>query len=168
MKERTVVINSFSKSYAMTGWRVGYAAGPAAIIDRMTKCHENINSCASTPGQYAAAMALDHPECCAALRDVFTRRRELILNELSAIEGIRFNVPQGAFYVFPDISAFGLSSEEFCNRLLEEQHVVCIPGSAFGACGEGFIRMSYTCSEGDIKEAMLRIGRFCSQLVAGK
>lgn len=161
MKERTAVINSFSKSYAMCGWRIGYVAAPAHIVDRMTKCQENFNACANAPGQYAAAIALEHPELCEELRRTFAGRREILMEGLSRIPEIRCNHPTGAFYVFPDISSFGLTSEAFCNRLLEEQRVVCIPGSAFGECGEGFIRIAYTCSEADLKEALSRIERFC-------
>ncbi len=166
MKARTVVVNSFSKSYAMTGWRIGYAAGPVDIIDRMVKCQENFNACANAPGQYAATVALDHPELCEELRQVFERRRSILLDGLAKIDGIRCNRPNGAFYVFADISSFGLSSVEFCNRLLDEQKVVCIPGSAFGECGEGFIRIAYTCSDDELHEALKRISRFCSELRA--
>lgn len=164
MRERTVVVNSFSKSYAMTGWRVGYAAAPAVIIDRMVKCQENFNACVNAPGQHAAAVALDHPELTEELRDVFAKRREVLLAGLEQIDGFVCNHPHGAFYLFADIRAFGLSSEDFCNRLLEEEQVVCIPGSAFGACGEGYIRISYTNSEERIQEAVQRIGHFCGRL----
>lgn len=164
MKERTVIVNSFSKSYAMTGWRIGFVAAPAAIVDRMTKCQENFNACANAPGQYAGTIALDHPELCEELRDVFARRREILLKGLAEIDGIGCNDPKGAFYAFADISSFGLSSVEFCNRLLDEAKVVCIPGSAFGQCGEGFIRIAYTCSDEDLREAVARIKAFCAKL----
>ena len=164
MKERTVIVNSFSKSYAMTGWRIGFVAAPAEIVDRMTKCQENFNACANAPGQYAATIALDHPELCEELRQVFERRRTILLDGLAKIDGIRCNRPNGAFYVFADISSFGLSSVEFCNRLLDEQRVVCIPGSAFGECGEGFIRIAYTCSDENLHEALRRIDAFCKSL----
>ena len=164
MKARTVVVNSFSKSYAMTGWRIGYAAGPADIIDRMVKCLENFNACANAPGQYAATVALDHPELCEELRQIFERRRSILLDGLAKIDGIRCNRPNGAFYVFADISSFGLSSVEFCNRLLDEQKVVCIPGSAFGACGEGHIRVAYTCEEGMLQAAVERLHQFCREV----
>lgn len=164
MKERTVVVNSFSKSYAMTGWRIGYAAGPVEIIDRMTKCQENFNACANSIGQYAAAVALEHPELCIKLRDVFAKRREILLEGLASIPGMRCNNPTGAFYVFADIRNFGMSSVEFCDRLLDEARVVCIPGSAFGECGEGFIRIAYTCSEDDLHEAIRRLKKFCEAL----
>lgn len=164
MKERTVVVNSFSKSYAMTGWRIGFIAGPSEIIDRMTKCQENFNACANSLGQHAAAVALDHPELCIQLRDIFARRRRILLDGLSNIPGISCNNPAGAFYVFADISSFGMSSKEFCYKLLEDERVVCIPGSAFGACGEGYIRVAYTCSEEEIAKALERINAFCGKL----
>ena len=165
MRDRTVVINSFSKSYAMTGWRVGYAAGPANIIDRMVKCQENFNACVNAPGQHAAAVALDHPELTEELRDIFAERRKILLSGLGQISGFICNRPMGAFYIFADIHAFGLSSEEFCNRLLDEEHVVCIPGSSFGACGEGYIRVSYTNREDRLQEAVQRISKFCRKLL---
>lgn len=164
MRERTIVVNSFSKAYAMTGWRVGYIAGPAHIIDRMSKCQENFNGSINAAAQYAAAIALDHPELCVELRDIFAQRRDILLEELTKIEGIGCNNPTGAFYAFADVSSFGLTSMEFCNRLLEEQKVVCIPGSAFGECGEGFIRICYTCGEDDLRQAIARIARFCEGL----
>lgn len=164
MKERTVIVNSFSKSYAMTGWRIGFVAAPAEIVDRMTKCQENFNACANAPGQYAATVALEHPELCEELRKTFERRRTILLDGLGKIPGVRCNKPNGAFYVFADISSFGLSSAEFCNRLLDEKKLVCIPGSAFGVCGEGFIRIAYTCSDVDLQEAVRRIDDFCRSL----
>lgn len=164
MKERTVVINSFSKSYAMTGWRVGYAAGPEEIIDRMTKCQENFNACVNAAAQHAAAVALDYPEEAQSLCGIFAKRREVLLNGLNEIDGFVCNQPMGAFYIFADIRAFGMSSAEFCNRLLEEEHVVCIPGSAFGESGEGYIRIAYTNQEESLKEAVKRIHSFCDRI----
>ena len=164
MKERTAVVNSFSKSYAMTGWRIGFVAAPAQIVDRMTKCQENFNACANAPGQYAAAAALEKPELCAELCAVFARRRQILIDGLRKVRGIRFHEPEGAFYLFADVREFGLPGMEFCNRLLEEEKVVCIPGSAFGACGEGFIRIAYTCSDEALTEAIGRIARFCARL----
>lgn len=143
MRERTVVVNSFSKSFAMTGWRIGFVAAPAEIIDRMTKCQENFNACANSIGQYACTVALDHPELANVICKTFAHRREVLLQGLATIDGIQYSCPDGAFYVFADISSFGISSAEFCNHLLDEEKVVCIPGSAFGACGEGFIRIAY-------------------------
>ena len=164
MRERTVIVNSFSKSFAMTGWRIGFVAAPAEIVDRMTKCQENFSACANSIGQYACAIALDHPELSDAICKTFAKRRSILLQGLDRIEGIKYDCPSGAFYLFADISAFGLSSTEFCNRLLAEERVVCIPGSAFGPCGEGYIRIAYTCSEPELYEAILRIQRFCETL----
>jgi len=164
MEERTVVIDSFSKAYAMTGWRIGYAAGPAKIIDRMTKCQENFNACANAPGQHAALFALGHQELCSELKDIFAKRRRILLDGLAEIDGMECNEPMGAFYAFPDIRKFGLSSSEFCNMLLERERVVCIPGSAFGRCGEGYIRICYTNGEKTLREALKRIRAFCEKL----
>ena len=164
MKERTIIVNSFSKSFAMTGWRIGFIAGPAAIVDKMTKCQENFSACANSIGQYAASIALEHPEVSRQLRDIFATRRSILLEGLSKIPGIRCNHPTGAFYVFVDIRSFGMSSSDFCTRLVDEARVVWIPGSAFGECGEGFARVAYTCSEEDLYEAIERICAFCQQL----
>ncbi len=164
MKERTVIINSFSKSYAMCGWRVGFAAGPEGIIDRMAKAQENFNSGVNAAAQVAAAYALEHRELTVGLRETFRARREVAIAELKKIPGMRFSEPKGAFYLFPDVRAFGLDSKTFCDRLLEEEHVVCIPGSAFGKVGEGYIRIAYTATIEDIIEAMGRIKNFCARL----
>ncbi len=166
MRERTVVVNSLSKAYAMTGWRIGYVAGPAEIIDRMTKCQENFNSCANAQGQYAAIYALKHPELCEEIRKVFERRREIMLHKLAQIPGMVFKRPNGAFYVFASIQNYGVSDTEFCNRLLDEQRVVCIPGSAFGECGSGHIRMAYTTSDENLATGLDRIAAFCESLDA--
>ena len=164
MRDRTVVVNSFSKSYAMCGWRVGYAAGPEALVDRMSKCQENFISGVNAAAQYAAAYALEHKELTKPLTEAFRRRREVAIRELRKVPGIKFTEPKGAFYLFPDISSFGLDSKTFCNRLLDEAHVVCVPGSAFGPVGEGHMRIAYTATEEDIIEAMRRIREFCAKL----
>lgn len=164
MKERVIIVNSLSKSYAMTGWRIGFVAAPAEVVGCMTKCQENFSACANAPGQYAGAIALDHPEICRSLCDIFAKRRRILLDALGKIQGVACDKPMGAFYAFADISNLGLSSADFCNRLLDEEKVVCIPGSAFGQCGEGFIRIAYTCSEENLNEAMARFSRFCSRL----
>ena len=164
MRERTVVINSLSKSYAMCGWRIGYAAGPAAIIDRMSKMQENFNSGANAAAQYAAVYALEHRELTEGIRESFAERRIVALEGIRSIPGMKCVEPKGAFYLFPDIRAFGLDSKTFCDRLLEEAGVVCVPGSAFGSVGEGFIRMAYTAKLEDIQEAMRRIREFCAKL----
>lgn len=164
MRDRTVIVNSFSKSYAMCGWRVGFAAGPEAIIDRMIKCQENMISGVNSAAQYAAAFALEHKELTVGLRETFRERRALAIDELKKIPGMKFTEPKGAFYLFPDITAFGLDSKTFCDRLLEEAGVVSIPGSAFGSVGEGHIRIAYTATKEDIIEAMRRIREFCAKL----
>ena len=164
MRDRTVVVNSFSKSYAMCGWRVGFAAGPEALVDRMSKCQENFISGVNAAAQYAAAYALEHKELTKPLTEAFRRRREVAIRELRKVPGIKFPEPKGAFYLFPDISSFGLDSKTFCNRLLDEAHVVCVPGSAFGPVGEGHMRIAYTATEEDIIEAMRRIREFCAKL----
>lgn len=164
MKERTLMINSCSKAFAMTGWRIGYAAGPLSIIDRMTKVQENFSACANVIGQHAAIYALENPELSGALRGIFEKRRALALERVAALPGFSIVPPKGAFYLFPDIRALGLDSATFCNRLLDEKAVVCIPGSAFGTCGEGFIRMAYTDSEERLSEAFDRIQDFCRSL----
>ena len=164
MRDRTIVVNSFSKSFAMCGWRVGYAAGPEAIVDRMSKCQENFISGVNAAAQYAAAYALEHPELGEPLTEAFRRRREVAIRELRKVPGIKFTEPKGAFYLFPDISSFGMDSKTFCDRLLDEAHVVCVPGSAFGSVGEGHMRIAYTATEEDIIEAMRRIREFCAKL----
>lgn len=157
MKERTVVINSFSKSYSMTGWRVGFAAGPRDIIAKMTVLQENLVACAPAFGQWAARYALETKCQLAEMKQIYQRRRDLIVNGLNTIPGIHCQIPQGAFYAFPDIRGLGRSSQEVAELLLEKAHVVAIPGSAFGDNGEGFLRMAYANSEENIQLALERI-----------
>ena len=164
MKERTIVVNSFSKSYAMTGWRVGFVAAPDGIIDRMSKLQENFNSCVNAAAQYAAVYALEHKELTEDIRTSLEERRKIALEGILDIPGMRCPAPKGAFYLFPDIRAFGLDSTTFCNRLLDEAGVVCIPGSAFGSGGEGYIRICYTTKKEDLIEAMARLKAFCAKL----
>jgi aminotransferase len=160
MKERTVVVNGFSKAFAMTGWRLGYALGPAPLIKAMTKVHQYGIMSSPTTSQFAAIEAMRNCE-----RDVEEMRREYNNRRRYILEGFRqmglscFE-PLGAFYVFPCIKSLGMTSEEFCQRLLEEEKVAVVPGNAFGASGEGFIRCSYAYSIKNIEEALLRIGRF--------
>ena len=163
MKERTIVVGSFSKGYAMTGWRVGYLAGPAGIISKMVKVQEYFNSCINTAAQWGAAFALDHPEFAEEVRQSFAERRKIILQGFENLQGIKTNHPKGAFYLFPDISSFGMDSTTFCNKLLDEAKVVCTPGSAFGECGEGFMRVSYTAEKDKILQAIERIHIFCKK-----
>ena len=164
MRERCIVVNSLSKAYAMTGWRVGYALAPAVIIDKMIKLQENLSSCPNGPGQYAALYALDHPEITVKLREKFTERREYLYHALCVIPGIHIAEPMGAFYTFPDIHEFGITSSEFSIRLLKEKQVVCIPGNAFGSCGEGYVRMTYTADIPQLEEAVRRIKEFLDTL----
>lgn len=162
MKERTIVVNGFSKSYAMTGWRLGYALGPAPIIAVMTKVHQYAIMCAPTTSQYAAIEALSNgDEDIAVMREEYDMRRRLIVNGFREL-GFDCFEPEGAFYIFPSIQHTGLTSEEFCSRLLERQHVAVVPGNAFGDCGEGYIRVSYAYSTAHINEALRRIKLFLS------
>lgn len=160
MKERTVIVNSFSKSFSMTGWRVGFAAGSASVIGKMTVLQENLAACAPAFGQWAAKYALETECQLAQMREVYRRRRDLIVSGLNDIQGIHCEMPHGAFYAFPDIRATGLTSQQAAEKLLEEVQVVAIPGSAFGTHGEGFLRMAYANSEENIQEALRRI-RVC-------
>ena len=164
MKERTIVINGFSKSYAMTGWRLGYACGPEMIIKQMTKIHQFAIMCAPTTSQYAAVLALrDGDLDVAKMRESYNQRRRYLINRFNGI-GMDCFEAEGAFYVFPSIKRFGLSSEEFATRLLMEEKVAIVPGTAFGDCGEGFMRISYAYSLERLKEALDRIERFVSRL----
>ena len=164
MKERTVLINGFSKAYAMTGWRLGYAAAPEAILEQMLKIHQFAIMCAPTTSQYAAVEALRNgaPDV-KKMRDSYNQRRRFLLNEFEKI-GFDCFTPYGAFYTFPSIKKFGMSSDEFAERLLKEQKVAVVPGTAFGACGEGYLRISYAYSIEDLKLALERIAAFINSL----
>lgn len=160
MRERTIVINGFSKAYAMTGWRLGYAAGPASIIEQMVKIHQFAIMCAPTTSQYAAVEAMRNgDEDVERMRDAYDKRRRFLVHELNDI-GLSCFEPFGAFYVFPSIVCTGMTSDEFANRLLQEEKVAVVPGTAFGACGEGFLRISYAYSIENLKVALERIRRF--------
>ena len=162
MRDRTVVLGSFSKAFAMTGWRIGYAAGPAEIIGCMTRYQEYFNSCINTAAQLGAVWALEHKaELTEAIRLSFEERRALTLGALQEIPGMRTNHPKGAFYCFPDIRAYGMDDVTFCNRLLDEAHVVCVPGSAFGEHGSGFMRLAYTAKKDRLAEGLERLHDFC-------
>ncbi|MBQ1930703.1 MAG: aminotransferase class I/II-fold pyridoxal phosphate-dependent enzyme [Lachnospiraceae bacterium] len=168
MKERTIVINGFSKAYAMTGWRLGYAAGPKEIITQMTKIHQYCIMCAPTTSQYAAVEALKNgDEDVARMRESYDGRRRYLLHAMAEMN-LKCFEPKGAFYIFPNISRFGLTSEEFATQLLMEEKLAVVPGTAFGDCGEGFIRISYAYSLENLKEAMGRIQRFVKKLEAGE
>ena len=164
MKERTILINGFSKAYAMTGWRLGYACGPANILEQMTKIHQFAIMCAPTTSQYAAVEALrngdeDVAEMCRA----YNQRRRFLLNAFREMNLPCFE-PFGAFYVFPCIKEFGMSSDDFATRFLDEENVAVVPGTAFGECGEGFLRISYAYSVEKLKIAMGRLERFVGRL----
>lgn len=166
MLERTIVINGFSKSYAMTGWRMGYACGPKIILQQMLKIHQFVIMCAPTTSQYAAVEALRHgEEDVNQMRTSYNQRRNFVMNELHDM-GLQCFEPFGAFYVFPCIQEFGLSSDEFANRLLQEEKVAVVPGTAFGSSGEGFLRISYAYSIEDLKEALGRLRAFIERLRA--
>lgn len=164
MKERTIVINGFSKSYAMTGWRLGYACGPQVILKQILKIHQFAIMCAPTTSQYAAIEALRHgDDDVEKMRDEYDRRRRFLLNAFEEM-GIECFEPYGAFYMFPSIKKFGMSSDEFAIRLLKEEKIAVVPGTAFGDCGEGFLRISYAYSIDDLKAALERIERFIEKL----
>ena len=164
MRERTVVASGFSKSYAMTGWRLGYTLAPAEITKQMLKIHQYAIMCAPTASQFAAVQAMRHgdPDV-AEMRAEYNRRRRYLVGGLQEM-GIDCFHPEGAFYVWPNISKFGMSSEVFCRRLMEEGGVVIVPGTAFGKCGEGFARISYAYSVEHIAKALDRIEKFISSL----
>lgn len=164
MQERTVVVNGFSKTFSMTGWRLGYACGPAPIIKQVTKIHQFAIMCAPTTSQYAAIEALKHgDEAVNNMREEYDMRRRLIVAGFNKL-GLTCREPLGAFYAFPCIRSTGLSSDEFCERLLYSQRVAVVPGTAFGQGGEGFIRASYCYSTQHINEALTRIARFLDTL----
>ena len=164
MKERTVVVNGFSKAYAMTGWRLGYACGPQEIIAQMVKIHQYAIMCAPTTSQYAAVEALRNgDDDVRMMRESYNERRRFVLHMLGEM-GIPCFEPMGAFYVFPCIKEFGLSSEDFANRLLAEEKVAIVPGTAFGDSGEGFLRISYAYSIDNLRKALTRLSRFVARL----
>ncbi len=168
MKQRTILCSSLSKTYAMTGWRIGYACGPEPVIAAMLRMNENTIASPTTFVQYAAIEALDGPQdAVERMRAVFQQRRDLICRALNDMPGIQCMIPQGAFYVFADISGTGLSSEEFSLRLLKEQHVSVTPGNGFGSAGEGYIRMSYALSTEKLLEGMKRLRQFTEALQKG-
>lgn len=164
MKERTILINGFSKGFAMTGWRLGYACGPKEIIEQMVKIHQFAIMCAPTNSQYAAVEALRNcEEEVQEMREAYNQRRRFLMSEFERMHLQCFE-PFGAFYVFPSIQEFGMTSEEFAMRFLEEEKVAVVPGTAFGDCGEGFLRISYAYSIEDLKEAIGRLDRFITRL----
>lgn len=167
MKERTIVINGFSKAFAMTGWRLGYACGPQEIIAQMTKIHQFAIMCAPTTSQYAAIEALKNgAEDVKMMRESYDQRRRFLMKAFRDM-GLQCFEPFGAFYVFPCIKEFGMTSEEFCTRFLMEEKVAVVPGTAFGDSGEGFVRVSYAYSLEKLKLAMSKLNDFITRLRAG-
>ncbi len=168
MKERTILINGFSKAYAMTGWRLGYACGSCEIISQMTKIHQYAIMCAPTTSQYAAVEALKNgDDDVEIMRQSYNQRRRFLMNAFKEMKLECFE-PYGAFYVFPSIKEFGMTSEEFATKFLREEKVAVVPGTAFGESGEGFLRISYAYSIDNLKQAMDRLHRFITRLRAEK
>ncbi len=164
MKDRTVLINGFSKSYAMTGWRLGYAAAPRVILEQMLKIHQFAIMCAPTTSQYAAVAALrDGDKDVETMRESYDQRRRYLMHAFQEM-GLECFEPHGAFYTFPSIKRFGMTSDEFATRLLREEKVAVVPGTAFGDCGEGYLRISYAYSLKNLKEALGRMDRFIKRL----
>ena len=166
MKERTILINGFSKAYAMTGWRLGYACGPREIIEQMTKIHQFAIMCAPTTSQYAAVEAMRNGDAdVATMREAYDQRRRYLVNAFKEM-GLECFEPYGAFYIFPCIKEFGMTSEEFAERFLKEEKVAVVSGTAFGDSGEGFLRISYAYSLQNLKAALARLERFVEKLRA--
>ena len=166
MKERTILINGFSKAYAMTGWRLGYACGPREIIEQMTKIHQFAIMCAPTTSQYAAVEAMRNGDAdVATMREAYDQRRRYLVNAFKEM-GLECFEPYGAFYIFPCVKEFGMTSEEFAERFLKEEKVAVVPGTAFGDSGEGFLRISYAYSLQNLKAALERLDRFVKKLRA--
>ena len=164
MRERTIVINGFSKSFAMTGWRLGYAVGPQNILEQMTKIHQFAIMAAPTTSQYAAVEAMNNgQEDVEMMRESYNQRRRYLLHRFKEM-GLSCFEPRGAFYMFPCIKEFGMTSEEFATRFLQEEKVAVVPGTAFGDCGEGFLRISYAYSLEELKEALGRLEKFINRL----
>lgn len=164
MRERTIVINGFSKGFAMTGWRLGYCCGPHEILEQMIKLHQFAIMCAPTTSQYAAVEGLRNcEEDVEEMRKAYNQRRRFLMHEFARM-GMECFEPFGAFYVFPSIQEFDMTSEQFAERLLREEKVAVVPGTAFGACGEGFLRISYAYSLEDLKKALARLGNFIQKL----
>ena len=164
MRDRTIVINGFSKAFAMTGWRLGYALGPKLILQQMTKIHQFCIMAAPTTSQYAAISALKYGDKdVEEMRKSYNMRRNFLMKEMRRMKLQCFE-PYGAFYIFPCIKEFGMTSEQFATKLLEQEKVVVVPGTAFGECGEGFVRISYAYSIEELKEALSRVERFIESL----
>lgn len=168
MKERTIIINGFSKAYAMTGWRLGYALAPKIIAEQMTKVHQFAIMCAPTTSQYAAISAIkEGDKDIERMRTSYDQRRHFLMKTFEEM-GLPCFEPLGAFYMFPCIKEFGMTSDEFATRLLQEEELAVVPGTAFGDCGEGFLRISYAYSIDELREAMKRLSAFIGRLRENK
>lgn len=165
MRERTILINSLSKEFCMTGWRIGYVLGPSEVITAMTKLQENVAACAPLPSQYAAIEALSGKEdYSGAMVEVFRRRRDLLTAGIQAIKGLECTAPEATFYLMVDISATGMTSEEFAFELLKKEHVALVPGITYGKCCDRYVRIAFTVDEDIIREGVARIRRFVESL----
>ncbi|MGB6370144.1 MAG: pyridoxal phosphate-dependent aminotransferase [Atribacterota bacterium] len=164
MLKRTIVINSFSKSFAMTGWRIGFAVGNNKIIEKMVRLQENLVACVNASSQYAAIKALSIFNKTDKMIEIYRKKRDLIVDGLDSIRGISCYKPKGSFYAFPNVKKIGKNSETVANELLEKAHVITIPGSAFGPHGEGYLRISYANSEENLREAVKRIKKYIENL----
>ena len=165
MKEHAVIINSFSKKFSMTGWRIGYAAAPLELISVMTKLQENMVACAPLPSQYAAIEALSGEfDDSKRMRDGFRHRRDILIAEINKIDRLKCNKPRGTFYALVNIKETGLDDVDFTYRLLEKKHVAVVPGVTYGDCCSGYIRLAYTMDEDRIREGIKRIKEFTEEL----
>lgn len=166
MRERTILVNSLSKEFCMTGWRLGYVLGPKKVIETMTKLQENIVACAPLPSQYAAIEALNHGNSCTNdILETFAKRREVLINEFKKVPLVRCNIPEATFYVMVDISATNMTSEEFALTLLREEHVAVVPGIAYGKSCDKYVRIAFTLNEDKIIEGVGRFKRFINKLI---
>jgi len=161
MKERTIIIHSFSKTYAMTGWRVGYAIGPNEVIKNMVKFQENVAACVNSAAQFGAIAALESSqECVEMMRESYERRRALVVSEFSTVPGLKCHAPKGAFYALIDVSATGMNGKEFAMDLLDKAHVIVVPGNAFGEAGKNYVRISFATSDEAISKGIGRIREY--------
>jgi aminotransferase len=169
MRERTLVINGFSKAYSMTGWRLGYVAAPKQLMSAMLKVHQNLTTCAASVAQAGAVAALQGPQdCVVAMVAEFQRRRDMLVKALNRMPGIRCTMPEGAFYVLPNVRAFGMTSGDLALYLLREAHIAVVPGTSFGPGGEGYLRISYANSYDQIQEGMERMATALERLPCGQ
>ncbi len=169
MRQRTLVVNGFSKAYSMTGWRLGYVAAPKELVSAMVRVHQNLTTCAVSFAQAGAVAALEGPQDCVAdMVGEFKRRRDMLVKALNQMPGVKCAMPEGAFYVFPNVRAFGMTSDELAMYLLREAHIAVVPGTSFGPGGEGYLRISYANSYDQIQEGMRRMAAALKSLPRGQ